>query len=100
MNFRNHSNDELCTFLQNVINVSHFVEAAKELTERVVVGDFYSKDDHDSAMEEAIGKAEAIGEDQMRSCCREEAVALIDSVSSQISKDTYDYLKKGMNVIG
>ena len=100
MNYQSLTMDELTGFLCNELDRDKFIDAAKELTRRIINGDFMSKMDHDAAMEihweEAIDK----GIEAARNDCREEAQGIVDMVSSQLDKETLEFLNKNMATIG
>ncbi len=67
MNYRNLSMDELTTFLTNEPDPDRFIEASKELVERIVDKKYHSQKEFDDAVEAAYEK----GRTEMQRECQD-----------------------------
>jgi len=101
MNYRNLSMDELTTTLANEPNRDCFIEAAKELTERIVNSNFHSQSELDDAVIEARDEGIEEGRKEMRDECRVEMVEYVENtVSQKVSDALYDNLLNHARVLG
>ena len=104
MNYQSLTMDELTSTLCNEQDRDKFIDAAKELTRRVINGDFMSRMDHNAALEEACGKAYDEAESEVMSNCRQEALEILAANKNWLLHDGFQedwvQLRKVMGAIG
>ena len=89
MNYRSLSLDELTGTLCNEPDRDRFIEAGKELTRRIINGDFMSKMDHDAKLEEAVDEAINTAESEVTSNCRQEALEILAANKNWLLHDGF-----------
>jgi len=100
MNYRNLTMDEMVVRLCDEPDADTFIEMSKAFIQKFADGDYISTNELEQKLEYARDEGQDRGYGDARDVCREEAVSLVDTVSSQINHDTYSFLEKNLNTIG